>query len=196
MKRITKKRLIVAGIIFLVAINLAALTTMLARQRQQAETIERQNMADSLRRAKANRFIRDELQLSPQQFEQFRALSRENFQQSRPLLDQMEIKRAEMLEELAKPKPDHEKLDQIALEIGNLHTELKKNTIDHFLQLKTVCTPAQQQGLNALFREILYSRGHRQPPGRGHRHRHRHGRGGPQPPFSPTHDNFFNKNEK
>ncbi len=71
---------------------------------------------------------------------------------------------AEILIELSKPNPDKTLLKKLADETGIIKTETRQLTIDHFLQLKALCSPAQAEKLSELFIEMERGRGHR---GRG-----------------------------
>jgi len=64
-------------------------------------------------------------------------------------------KRMDIAKEISSKKPDTLKLYKLADEWGNLHSQLKKQTIRHFLQLKSYCNPAQQEKLSVFFNDIL-----------------------------------------
>ena len=80
-----------------------------------------------------------------------------------------------MMTEIAKKNPNPEILDNYAYEIGTLHYELKKQTINHFLELKKICNEEQQESLQKLFMQLLNDQDgfRRNPRERG---RNRHGR--------------------
>ena len=50
-----------------------------------------------------------------------------------------------ILEEVKKEKPDREKLDSLAARAGEIQYALKKATSEHFLQVRNLCTPKQQE---------------------------------------------------
>jgi uncharacterized coiled-coil DUF342 family protein len=60
-----------------------------------------------------------------------------------------------MVEEMSKPEPVQQRLDEITNEIGELHTRLKKVTIDYYMGMKTVCNAEQKEKLNEIFRSML-----------------------------------------
>ncbi len=156
----TKKHLITGLIIFLVVVNIAALSTIIYRNRttptinddyiQLRQRVEEQGMY---------RFFRDELQLTPDQFNQFRDINHQNMIKSREIAKQLQIKRVEMIDEVSKENPDKEKLDKIANDIGSLHYKLKRNTYNHFLELKDICNEEQQEKLQRMFMRMIDDQG-------------------------------------
>jgi Spy/CpxP family protein refolding chaperone len=75
----------------------------------------------------------------------------------------------EMFKELSSGNPDSVKLNEIAANMGLLHTQLKLSTIHHFLMLRKECTPEQQVILSKIFGRMITNEGHYQ--GGGHRFR-------------------------
>lgn len=152
----TKKQLITGLIIFLVVVNVAALSTIIYRNRatppinddyiQLRQRVEEQGMY---------RFFRDELQLSEDQYKQFRDINHQNMIESRDIAKQLHVKRVEMIDEISKNNPDKEKLDKIAKDIGLLHYNLKRNTYNHFLELKNICNEEQQGKLQHMFMRMI-----------------------------------------
>ena len=66
-----------------------------------------------------------------------------------------------MIDEIAKLNPNIENLDSIAKEIGNLHYELKLNTINHFIELKGICNDQQQEILQTMFKQMIMGNDHK-----------------------------------
>ncbi|MDR2908231.1 MAG: hypothetical protein LBU91_09630 [Bacteroidales bacterium] len=61
-----------------------------------------------------------------------------------------------MFQEMHRPNPDLESLDEISEEIGNLHEELKNITVDFYLSVREVCeTPEQKKKLKDLFAPLF-----------------------------------------
>lgn len=63
--------------------------------------------------------------------------------------------RYRLLNELAKPYPSEIQMDSLAEMIGFLHRALKKQTIEHLMNIKKTCTPEQTGRLNDIFRQML-----------------------------------------
>ncbi|MBN2349389.1 MAG: periplasmic heavy metal sensor [Bacteroidales bacterium] len=153
MNYFTKKRLIILGIVLLVVLNLSSLATILYHNRvgKVAVTL---NQDDEILYNNLNHFLQKELSLTDEQFLSVENLRREHFIRTKEIIVQLNDKRDEMLVEFRKEKPNHRKLNNLAGEIGNLHRDLKIEAIDHFLNLKKLCTPEQQEKLNILFEKI------------------------------------------
>jgi Spy/CpxP family protein refolding chaperone len=81
------------------------------------------------------------------------------------LTQNMQNIEANILTELSKNEPDKTVLQQYAAETGIIQAKIKQLTIDHFLNIKKVCTPEQAKNLDSLFNEMQH--GFRK--GMGHR---------------------------
>lgn len=154
----TKKTLLISTIILLIAINISALSTIYFHNKIQTKKfVELKNMKDEVRIQGMHRFIRDELRLTDKQFEQFKEISRTNMRATHNITLKLSKKRFMMMNEIAKVNPNLKTLDDIADDIGQLHYELKKTTINHFLELKEICNDDQQEDLQTLFMHMIQS---------------------------------------
>jgi len=176
----TKKHLITGLIIFLVVVNIAALSTIIYRNRTISQPPENDyvQFKQKVDEQGMYRFFRNELQLSKDQYIHFREINEKNRQQSREIVRTLHYKRLEMVEEISKESPDNKKLDQIAREIGTLHYELKRNTYHHFIDLKELCNKEQQEHLQHLFMRMIDGQDFDKRPRRMNRHPERRGREG------------------
>ncbi|WP_167604789.1 periplasmic heavy metal sensor [Maribellus sediminis] len=113
------------------------------------------------------RFFRDQLNLSIDQVDVFRTLNRKYNQNARQISNKLERLRVEMVDELDKEDPSEELLDSIATEIGDLHKELKKETIEYYLGMKKECDSAQQEKLKEIFLTVSKTKEDVSLPGRG-----------------------------
>jgi len=184
MNRLTKKQLIIGGLILLFVINLAALGTIIYQnykdQRPQAPFLDKRERNQQFNphdeRKNRNRpdmdsrfphgkgfdyYMREKLKLNDSQFQTFKRLKRENVQEIRKIVDSLQAKRYEMTVELSKPKPDEEKLHQIASEIGIMHRNLKLSTINYFVNLRKELSPEQMEYFNDMIQKM---------PGSGEHH--------------------------
>lgn len=168
MKPKTKKYLIIILIIFLFLINISALTTILIRRNQMVRVPERERQIHEPDRRMA-RGIRNEFNFSDHQFAKFGEINKDSFRKNYHLIKGIDSIRFIILEELSLENPDQEKLDSLVFEAGQLHMQLKRNTINHFLQLKEICTPKQEQVLLRMF-NMMYERD-MHTPGPQHRRR-------------------------
>lgn len=81
---------------------------------------------------------------------------------------------AQIIQALSDPEPDKELLTRYAQESGGLQEGIKRLTIHHFLDLRELCTPEQQEKLTAMFSQMHQGYGQRQRgqgKGQGMQHR-------------------------
>lgn len=151
-----KKQLLIGTIVILIIINISALVTIILHNRFERNQYSEKVFQDNNPKQQGmNYFLRNELKLNNEQFDSFQTINRTYFEKSRNIAIKLHENRILMIEEIANKNPNIEKLDQIAREIGNLHYELKNNTINHFLELKSVCNEEQQVLLQQFFFRLI-----------------------------------------
>ncbi len=69
---------------------------------------------------------------------------------------------AQIIQALSATEPDLELLTRYAHESGRIQEGIKRLTIHHFLDLRELCTPEQQEKLTAMFSQMQQGYGHRQ----------------------------------
>lgn len=197
MKTNNKRTLIVAGIIFITVINLAALGTQLYHsyfQPRFAERIDRNDRNARSREFNHERFhsrFAERMGFSDEQEQAFRKISRETFQQSRPIIDQLNLKRRELLDQLTQESVDSVQVSLLSEEIGRLHAELKKISAAHYLALKELCTPEQQSQLLEFYDRMIPQGPGREGRGRNRRSGNFHDRDKPERPRRMTSEPYF-----
>ncbi|HKK42915.1 MAG TPA: periplasmic heavy metal sensor [Bacteroidales bacterium] len=165
-----KTRLLIWIIIILVAVNVAAIISGIVFTSERKDDLPVRTNIPYNRRADV---FRGQLGLNDSQKEKFIVFNREFNQRARAITGKMNSLRFHMVEEMAAPHPDRTRIDSICVDIGMLHTELKRATVDYYLKMKSVCTPEQQLELNRFFERIINAdNGEGMLPGRG-----RQGRG-------------------
>ncbi|GEM_PF-719981 len=131
-------------------------------------------------RGRFHRYVREKLELDDGQYRQYQDLMASTRNKQREIALKLESKRDSMMQELTLDNPDEKKLEQLANEIGHLHTRLKQNTIAHFNQLRSICRPEQRKALNEMMMEMSHHgrpgspatpQHHSNRPGRGHMNR-------------------------
>ena len=164
----TRYRILFWLIIILLIVNISAITTIFL-------SIDIRNKKDArpfyqrpeLHRHRDGRFFEKSLGLSEEQHLQFKAAKHKFFSEAKKIAGQMHNKRVEFISELASDVPDTLKLQDIAEEIGMLHSKLKYQTYKHYLEMKNICTKEQQEELTRIFKSMLYNEdAFISPPGR------------------------------
>ena len=195
MNKLTKKQLLISGLILLFVINIAALGTIIYQNQKYKETAKEEEYPekawnesrkgerekdfrhkghkdDDHNKRRGNRFdyfIKDELNFDENQFSKFLDLRKKNKEKQHNIVRKLSQKRKEMMTELSTENPDTIKLQQIARQIGNLHEELKKGTIEHFIQVKAICKPSQKEKFKELIRKMEKHKAQHHGPDRDHR---------------------------
>lgn len=162
MNKQTKKTLLVLLVIVLVVVNISALVTIIFSEKRDLPLNKPfdNEISEEIESRGMYRFIKDELKLTDEQFDQFRVIHKTSMLKSRKIAVELNNKRQNMMSEIAKENPNLEKLDTIAKEIGELHYNLKLNTINHFLELKDICNEEQQESIQILFMRLLSNQNH------------------------------------
>ncbi len=133
--------------IFLLIINVSAFVTLLLMNRQNSTVRDNRFSSDQ--------FLQTELQLTPEQFKKVSELNADVFRLYQVFLDKKCELNFELVDELASEKPSDEKMDSLTTRIGQLDAALKKQTVRHFKNVKSVCTEEQQKMLDELLKEML-----------------------------------------
>ncbi len=145
-----KQRIINWLNIFLLVINITAFVTVLIMNDKSDTTKTISNNY-----FKSDSFLKDKLQLSDEQFIEIQNLDKKVFKSYQILLDAQCEDNFCLLNELSKDMPDQHKMDSIAKKIGKYHTNLKRVTIKHFMDLRRVCTDDQSDLLDQLIQDMM-----------------------------------------
>jgi len=144
----TKKQRIITWLnIFLLIINSSALITFLWMN--SGGEVEHDKLYSS------DEFIREKLHLSDQQFEKVSAMNNSVFRAFQVLLDRKCELNFELIDELASPEPSKAVMDSLAVRIGKIDAILKKQTVRHYQNVKSVCNDHQKELLNQLLKDMM-----------------------------------------
>lgn len=197
-----KKNLLIGLVLFLAVTNVATiLTVWLHIRNQDRETVSNQTTVvagDTTEIPGEQRvnYMAEQLKLTPVQRDSFQRATREYAWKARTISQEMSLLRDQLLDEMDKESPDSVKLSQFSEQIGQEHTNLKKLSVDHYLDLKSYCTPDQKRELFEMFKKILKPDGDvnvPRGPGPPGGNRGRQGKGGRGPWWQNQQDSVFNK---
>ena len=152
-----KNKILIWIIIILLATNIATITTIIYHSYTDDYNTykpEKIRIPDY----KLGRFIRDELDLTKEQHEQFRSFRKDFHVEASKIAKQLKTKRSEMLNDLSVENSDTIRLHEIADEIGLLHRELKHLTFEYYLNLKNICNEQQRADLYKVFKTMHNSK--------------------------------------
>jgi hypothetical protein len=144
----TRKQRIIAWLnIFLLIINISAFIAFLWMN--SGGKTERDN------RYSSDEFIKGELHLTDQQFAKVSDLNAPVFRAFQALLDRKCELNFKLIDELASPEPSKIVLDSISDKIGRIDAAMKKQTVRHFRNIKSVCNDQQKELLDQLLKDML-----------------------------------------
>jgi Spy/CpxP family protein refolding chaperone len=133
-----KKKLIILGILLLVAINISALATVGYRWKCGSGSKACGGCAPG-------EYMCQKLSLTDaqkQNVETYRKIFTEGMDQKREILTH---KRNELVELISQTNPETAKIDSLLVEIGTAQTEMEKVVVNHILREKELLTPEQQE---------------------------------------------------
>ena len=146
---------------------------------------------------RARDYVVKELQLTTAQIGQYETLIQDHQRQMRQLGDEGRILRQHLFENMHPGAAGSAAADSLAMLIGQNQKQIELATYNHFLHLRDICTPQQQQKLDNIIVEVTHMMNapHPGPGGAGGRQgptpgedgpdNHRRGNGGdgtPPPP--------------
>jgi Spy/CpxP family protein refolding chaperone len=173
MKAENKHSFMVWAIVVLAIMNVSTLATILYHQYQSAasntdaEQIQQQTITDTEKFS--GRYFRDKLNLDGTQMDKFREFNPVFRQQARAITIELATMRKQMLNEMAAMHSDTNRLNVLSDSIGYLHSNLKKLTYKYYLDIKSICTPAQQKQIEELFTIMFINDTPMGFPGKGRR---------------------------
>jgi Spy/CpxP family protein refolding chaperone len=152
----TKYRILIWIIVILAATNLSTIGSFYYHRMTEAKTTEtKQEDETVIPGEQRTRFFRDQLNLNAEQIDQFRDINRTFNRTARGIEINLARLREDLINELGKQNPDSTILNQMAVEVGNNHRELKQVTTTFYLSMKKICTTEQQIKLHEIFQSML-----------------------------------------
>lgn len=164
------KTIYIIIILFLASTNIATIISISARKNrtEQAEDLSpgRQPLENRMS------FFWDELGLNEEQEEDAVKYNADYNVRAGSITKDLTDLRHQIVEEMASEEPDKLELNRIIDEFGKRHSELKRETVDFYYQLYSICDSNQRERLEFMFRDMLDPDGVIYGRGRGG-----HGRG-------------------
>lgn len=136
-----KKRITIYLIVIVTLINLSSLGTILY-----LKLTEEDNVAQSVLPGSRFELMKKELELTPQQLDQFEKIRTELHTRLDTLDARSYSLRKEMLSEIWQTqKPDSQKIENILQQFSQLQLETQRWIVQHFYKFKEVLTPEQAE---------------------------------------------------
>jgi Spy/CpxP family protein refolding chaperone len=169
-----KTRIYIFIIIILVIFNISAITAIIYHFRSE----HRKMRPDKEEAHDRGRHLADKIGFDKAQAVQFDSLRADFGRKAKTIMNTIQEKKLEIMNEFTSENPDTAKLYQITKEIGNLHTDMRRLSISHFMNVKKLCTPEQKVKLLDLFRNMM-----KMEEGPGFNHQFKHGNPMDKKPF-------------
>jgi hypothetical protein len=169
----SKNKFVFWLLIFLIVINLSALISFFVFFTRTSSPPRQSSQKNT-----GSVFCR-ELSLTSSQSEKVNAILAVYKSSTDPVTENIRNYRVQLLEELAKVKPDTVLLNRYAEEISLFQKQMQIASIKQYLALKQICNPDQCQRLSTLYFELYGCKGRCEGmgQGKGMMHQYRKGQG-------------------
>lgn len=138
--------------VFLLIINVSAFITLLFLNYKSDKSYVSD---DSKNNFSSDLFLKKELNLTDEQYKKVSSLDNKTFRIYQSLLDMECEANFEIIHELTSENPSKSRLDSIANHMGRVHSGLKRQTIKHFLNIKSICNQEQALLLDQLLVDMM-----------------------------------------
>lgn len=140
--------------IFLLIINISAIATMLLMSGTPAHVNASADVNASAQFS-SDEFLRKRLNLTDEQYRDISEMDAKIFRVYQSIIDMQCENQFKLLNELSKEEPDREVMDSLVVNIGRLHTGLKRQTIKHFTNIRSVVDDEQEKLLEQLLIDMM-----------------------------------------
>lgn len=123
-----------------------------------------------------DRFMKQQLNLTPEQAHEFRRLRNEVHTLFRQKNEAIMFNRRLLYAELAQEQVNYVVLDSLSDVIGRLHSEIKKLSVEHYIGMRKVCNQEQRVKLYEMFKRRFEEENNMRPREFRRQHRGRYGR--------------------
>jgi Spy/CpxP family protein refolding chaperone len=166
MKIFTNKETWIWSLASLLIITMAILGTMLWQRYDGSEKLNQSTDTNEIKEEKHIRKgygkWREKMGFTPGQDIKLKELRDEYREATGAIFEKLQANQEMIFKELETDAPDNAKLEELADRTGNLHADLRKETIRHMLAIKAVTTPAQYEKMAEMIQQWIF------PPGFGH----------------------------
>jgi hypothetical protein len=155
MKTVLNRSLMIWVIVILALMNITTMATILYNhgrvEKQTAVDESGVSITGTEAAAYSGRFFCDRLGFSNSQMLEFREVNQPFRDRVREINSDLNRIRQTMLDEMSKEESDTILLSSLADSVGQLHSELKKETYRYYLSMKEICNGQQEETLKQIF---------------------------------------------
>lgn len=134
--------------IFLLVINVSAIATILLLNSSTPPVVGSDQFS-------SDEFLRQKLNLSEGQFKDISELDAKIFRVYQSIIDMQCEEQFKLLNELSQKNPSIAYMDSLAQNIGRLHTGIKRQTIKHFMNVRTIVDDEQEELLEQILIDMM-----------------------------------------
>lgn len=144
-----KRQRVISGLnIFLLIINVSAIATILLMNSSSPGL-------DASAQFSSDEFLRKELNLTDEQYRTISEMDAKIFRVYQNIIDMQCENQFKLLNELTKQEPDQLYMDSLVTNIGRLQAGLKRQTIKHFTNIRSVVEDDQEALLDQLLIDMM-----------------------------------------
>ncbi len=154
---IKQKQLTMVVIVLLVLLNVITLTILWLGCPTRLRT---ETPLPAQERQRLQHLLRDELGFDQRQIDQFQRLQKAHRDQVRVLQDEIQQLKKQMFDAVLCDNPQPTLSDSLLILTQEKQAEIERLTFQHFVDLKKLCSPEQQDKLQLLIHDMF----RRQPP--------------------------------
>jgi len=144
-----KTRLYLFIIVVLAIFNISAIVAIIYHLRTEHRFNRTENREDR------GKHLSDKIGFDKAQAVEFDTLRADFGRKTKAIMTSITDKKMEMMNEFTSETPDTSKLYKLTNEIGNLHAQMRRLSIDHFMSVKKICNPEQKTKLLDMFRNMM-----------------------------------------
>ena len=106
-------------------------------------------------RFSSDEFLKTELNLNQEQYLKVNSLNNNVFRIYQAFLDKKCELNFDLIDELSLSNPSQAKMDSLCERIGKIDANMKKQSVQHYKNIKSVCSDNQKLLLDQLMKEML-----------------------------------------
>lgn len=156
MERLAKNKLLILLVGILLLANIIMLSFWLFKPKSQNHN----NSGNKNSKGMVSGFLKKELNFNDDQLKRFDTLRSAHFERIKPFYRELNNSK-EVLFSRAYVTSDSSAIDSLANEIGKRQAEIDKNFLNHFRQIRELCTEDQKPAFDSLFPGLVKKMIHR-----------------------------------
>ena len=156
MERLAKNKLLILLVGILLLANIIMLSFWLFKPKTQSHN----NSGNKNSKGMVSGFLKKDLNFTDDQLKRFDTLRSAHFERIKPFYKELNNSK-EVLFSRIYASSDSSAIDSLANEIGERQAEIDKNFLNHFRQIRELCTEEQKPAFDSLFPGLVKKMIHR-----------------------------------